>query len=88
MSGSVVTPTFPAATQVAGCAGAACVDVETDITAEDDAALLADMQGFASALGCDWQVRLPTICTASVKDDSQIDVSQGAFPCQLSGLCL
>lgn len=23
---------------------------------EDDAALLADMQGFASALGCDWQV--------------------------------
>ena len=25
---------------------------------KDDAALLADMQGFASALGCDWQVQL------------------------------
>lgn len=30
---------------------------ETSITDEDDAALLADIQGFASALGCDWQVR-------------------------------
>ncbi len=33
------------------------IDSETSITDEDDAALLADMQGFASALGCDWQVR-------------------------------
>ena len=33
------------------------LDNETSITDEDDAALLADMQGFASALGCDWQVR-------------------------------
>ncbi|DBB06739.1 TPA: hypothetical protein ACH3X3_009409 [Trebouxia sp. C0006] len=32
---------------------------ESSITDEDDAALLADMQGFASALGCDWQVRRP-----------------------------
>ena len=42
----------PAPTQQDGV-----LDNETSITDEDDAALLADMQGFASALGCDWQVR-------------------------------
>ncbi len=41
---------------------------ESSITDEDDAALLADMQGFASALGCDWQVRclLPPECASNL----------------------
>ncbi|DBA85602.1 TPA: hypothetical protein ACH3X1_005183 [Trebouxia sp. C0004] len=47
-------PSPPALTQQTGV-----LDLNTSITDEDDAALLADMQGFASALGCDWQVHRP-----------------------------
>lgn len=46
-------------TQPASNAEAACRDVEDDSAAvQDEAAFLASMQGFASALGCDWQVSL------------------------------
>jgi len=51
-NGHGAEPSPAAPTQQAGV-----LDNETSITDEDDAALLADMQGFASALGCDWQVR-------------------------------
>lgn len=51
-NGHGVEPSPPAPTQQDGL-----LDDDTSITDEDDAALLADMQGFASALGCDWQVR-------------------------------
>ena len=51
-NGHGAEPSPPAPTQQDGV-----LDNETIITDEDDAALLADMQGFASALGCDWQVR-------------------------------
>lgn len=53
-NGHGAEPLPPAPTQQDGVLGN-----ETSITDEDDAALLADMQGFASALGCDWQVRRP-----------------------------
>ncbi|KAA6421612.1 MAG: SKP1 21-like [Trebouxia sp. A1-2] len=53
-NGHGAQPSPPAPAQQDGV-----LDNETSITDEDDAALLADMQGFASALGCDWQVRRP-----------------------------
>lgn len=63
-NGHGAEPLPPASTQQDGVLGN-----ETSITDEDDAALLADMQGFASALGCDWQVRcllpaclVPRVC--------------------------
>lgn len=49
--GHVAMPPLPSATQQA-----AAVEDDASITDEDDVALLADMHGFASALGCDWQV--------------------------------
>ena len=50
---------------------------------KDDAALLGDMQGFASALGCDWQVQLHSDVgiLACVMSDSQSLMP--AFACNL-----
>lgn len=50
-NGHLAMPPLPSATQQA-----AAVEDDASITDEDDVALLADMHGFASALGCDWQV--------------------------------
>lgn len=48
----------------------------------DDVALLADMQGFASALGCDWQVQLQTADHTGLRDIRMPKSLMPAFACE------
>lgn len=75
-NGHMGVSTFPAEIE-----GEAFLEDDRDITDEDDAALLADMQGFASALGCNWQVRfMATVQIRSRHSLGVVSMSHQSMP--------